>query len=52
MKAIFLVGISHNDDINKDAQFLEEISKVFDQYETSVKFTASRNILENAHKNT
>ena len=49
-KAISLVSISNDDDINKNAQFLEDISKVFDQYETFVKFTASRNILGNAYK--
>ena len=48
-KAISLVGFSDDGDINKDAQLLEEINKVFDQYETSVKFTVSRNMLENAN---
>ena len=50
-KAISLVSTSDDDDINKDAQFLKEISKVFDQFETSVKFTTSRNIPNNAYKN-
>ena len=50
-KAISLVSTSDDDDINKDAQFLKEISKVFDQLETSVKFTASRNMPKNAYKN-
>ena len=50
-KAIALVGISNDDDIKKYAQLLEEISKVFGQYETSIKFTASRNMLDNANKN-
>ena len=49
-KSIPLLGISDNDDINKDAQFLEEINKVFDQNETSVKFTATGNLLENTYK--
>ena len=49
-KVISLVGLSDDDDINKDVQFLEEISKVFDHCETSVKFTASRNMLDIACK--
>ena len=49
-KAVSLVGISANH-ITKDAEFLLEISKVFRRYEISVKFTASRNMLENAYKN-
>ena len=50
-KALFLIGVSDINDINKDEKFLEEISKVFDQYETPVKVTASRNMLKNAYKN-
>ena len=50
-KAISSAGISDDGDIKKDAQSLEEISQVFDQCKTSVKFTASRNMLENACKN-
>ena len=50
-KAVSLVGISDDNDITKDAGFLVEISKVFRRYEISVKFTVSRNMLENAYKN-
>ena len=42
-KETFLVGIRDDDNISKDTQFLEKISNVFDQNETCVKFTASRN---------
>ena len=49
--AISLVGISEDEDINKDAQFLDEISKVFQKYKTSVKFSSSRNMLENSYQN-
>ena len=33
-----LVGISNDDNINKDAQFLDAIKKAFDEYETSTVF--------------
>ena len=33
-----LVGISHDDNINKDARFLDAIKKAFDKYETSTVF--------------
>ena len=33
-----LVGISKDDNINKDAQFLDAIKKAFDKYETSTVF--------------
>eukprot|EP00112_Aurelia_sp_Birch-Aquarium-sp1_P025292 Seg8334.1 transcript_id=Seg8334.1/GoldUCD/mRNA.D3Y31 product="hypothetical protein" protein_id=Seg8334.1/GoldUCD/D3Y31 len=49
--AISLVGISEDEDINKDAQFLDEITKVFEKYKTSVKFSSSRNLLENSYQN-
>ena len=49
-KAISQVGVSDNDDINKYAQFLEEVSKVFNQFVTSVKFTVWSNMLENVYQ--
>ena len=48
-KTISLVGISCDENINKETQFLEEIDKVFHQYETSAKFTASRKMPENTY---
>ena len=33
-----LVGISNDDNINKDARFLDAIKKAFDEYETSTVF--------------
>ena len=49
-KSVSLVGIAESDQINKDAKFLDEIKKLFDEYETSVQFTIARNQLENAYK--
>ena len=49
--AISLVGISKDEDINKDAKFLDEVSKVFEKYKTSAKFSSSRNMLENSYQN-
>ena len=48
--SVSLVGISESDQINKDGKFLDAIKKVFDEHETPVQFTASRNQLENAYK--
>ena len=48
--SVSLVGISEPDQINKDGKCLDAIKKVFDEYETSVQFTAARNQLENAYK--
>ena len=36
---VSLGGITESDQINKDAKFLDEIKKVFDEYETSAQFT-------------
>ena len=33
-----LVGISNDDNINKDVRFLDAIEKAFDEYETSTVF--------------
>ena len=49
--AILLVGISEEEDIDKDAKFFDEISKVFEKYKTSAKFSSSRNMLENPDQN-
>ena len=49
-KSVSLVGIAESDQINKDAKFLDEIKKLFDEYETSVQFTTARNQLKNAYK--
>ena len=35
-KAVSLIGVRDEDDITKDAEFLQEISKMFDRYEISV----------------
>ena len=48
--SVSLVGITESDQINKDAKFLDEIKKVFDEYETSVQFTTARNQVENAYR--
>lgn len=47
---VSLVGISENEDINKDARFLDEISKIFNSYETSTQFTSARNQIEVAYQ--
>ena len=48
--SVFLVSITESDQINKDGKFLDEIKKVFDEYETSAQFTTARNQLENAYR--
>ena len=48
--SVSLVGITEYDQINEDAKFLDEIKKVFDEYETSAQFTTARNQLENAYR--
>ena len=49
-KSVSLVGITESNQINKDAKFLDEIKKVFDEHETSAQFTTVRNQLENAYR--
>ena len=46
-----LVGISDEEDLNKDAKFLDEISKVFEKHKTSAAFSLSGNMLENSYQN-
>ena len=54
---VSLVGITESDQINKDAKFLDEIIKVFDEYETSAQFTientyrSARNSLKKCIRN-
>ena len=38
---VSFVGITESHQINKDAKFLDEIKKVFDEYETSSQFTTN-----------
>ena len=38
------------DQINQDVKFLDEIKKVFDEYETSAQFTTARNQLGKAYR--
>ena len=45
-----LVGIAKSEDISKDAEFLDEIKKVLDKYETSEQFITARNQIENTYK--
>ena len=45
-----LVGIAKSKNINKDAEFLDEIKKVLDKYERSEQFITVRNQIENTYK--
>ena len=45
-----LVGIAKSENINKDTEFLDEIKKVLDKYETSEQFITARNQIENTYK--
>ena len=47
---VSLVCITKSDQINKDAKFLDEIKKVFDEYETTAQYTTARNQLEIAYR--
>ena len=49
-KSVSLVGITESNQINKDAKFLDEIKKVFDEHETSAQFTTVRKQLEKAYR--
>ena len=48
--SVSLVCIAKSENINKDAEFLDEIKKVLDEYETSQQFIAARNQIENTYK--
>ena len=48
--SVSLVGIAKSENINKDAEFLDEIKKVLDKYETSEQFITARNQIENTYK--
>ena len=45
--SVSLVGIAKSENINKDAEFLDEIKKVLDKYETSEQFIAARSQIIN-----
>ena len=40
-KTVSLAGITDNEDIEKDARFLDELRKVFDSFETSTQLTSA-----------
>ena len=46
-----LVEITDNGDIEKDDLFLDELSKVFNSFETSTQFTSARNRIETGYQN-
>jgi len=48
--SVSLVGIAKSENINKDAEFLDEIKKVLDKYKTSEQFITARNQIENTYK--
>ena len=50
-KTVSLAGITDNEDIEKDARFLNELRKVFDSFETSRQFTSARQQIETAYQN-
>ena len=48
--SVSLVGIAKSENINEDAEFLDEIKKVLDKYKTSEQFITARNQIENTYK--
>ena len=48
---VSLAGITDNEDMEKDARFLDELRKVFDSFETPTQFTSARQQIETAYKN-
>ena len=46
-----LAGITNNEDTKKNARFLDELTKVFDSFETSTQFTSARQQIETAYQN-
>ena len=42
VKTVSLAGITDNEDIEKDARFLDELRKVFDSFETFTQFNSAR----------
>ena len=46
-----LAGITNNEDTKKNARFLDELTKVFDSFETSAQFTSARQQIETAYQN-
>ena len=46
-----LAGITDNEDTKKNARFLDELTKVFDSFETSTQFTSARQQIETAYQN-
>ena len=50
-KTVSLPGITDNEDIEKDARFVNELRKVFDSFETSAQSTSSRQQIETAYQN-
>ena len=46
-----LAGITNNEDTKKNARFLDELTKVFDSFETSTQFTSARQHIETAYQN-
>ena len=48
--SVSLVGIARSENINIDTEFLDEIRKVLDKYNTSEQFITARNQIENTYK--
>ena len=48
---VSLAGITDNEDIEKDACFLDELRKVLDSFETSTQFASARRQIETAYQN-
>ena len=46
-----LVEITDNEGIEKEDLFLDELSKVFNSFETSTQFTSARNRIETGDQN-
>ena len=46
-----LAGITNNEDTKKNARFLDELTKVFDSFETSTQFTSASQQIETAYQN-
>ena len=46
-----LAGITNNEDTKKNARFLDEVTKVFDSFETSPQFPSARQQIETAYQN-
>ena len=46
-----LAGITDNEDTKKNARFLDELTKVFDSFETSTQFTYARQQIETTYQN-